>query len=90
MIRAPFAVAALALAGAVAVAAPASAATKPKTYANCTAMNKVYPHGVGRKGARDKVSGSAKPVTNFRVDTALYNANTKSDRDKDGVACEKR
>jgi hypothetical protein len=61
-----------------------------KTYANCTALNKVYKHGVGKTGARDKVSGSTKPVTNFKVSTTLYNANKKSDRDKDGVACEKR
>jgi len=45
---------------------------------------------VGKKGARDKVSGSTKPVTNFKVDNALYAANKKSDRDGDGVACEKR
>ena len=53
-------------------------------------MNKVYPHGVGRKGARDHVSGTSRPVTNFYVSTTIYNANTGRDRDKDGVACEKR
>ena len=26
-------------------------------FKNCTAMNKVYPHGVGKKGARDHTSG---------------------------------
>lgn len=72
----------------LAAAAPAHAAAAPKTYANCTALNKVYPHGVGRKGARDKTS--SRPVTNFTVNTAVYNKNTKSDRDKDGIACEKR
>lgn len=61
-----------------------------RVFANCTALNKVYRHGVGRKGARDRVSGSSRPVTNFAVNTAVYNANKKSDRDKDGVACEKR
>ena len=40
----------LAFAGATAVAsAPAQAAAK--TYKNCTALNKVYKHGVGKKGA---------------------------------------
>ena len=58
-----------------------------KEYKNCTALNKVYPHGVGKKGARDK---SSKPVTNFKVSTKIYNQNKKSDRDKDGVACEKK
>lgn len=61
---------------------------KPKRYANCTALNRVYKHGVGRKGARDKTSG--KRVTNFTVNTTVYKLNTKSDRDKDGIACEKR
>lgn len=61
-----------------------------KTYANCTALNKDYRHGVGRSGARDRVSGQTEPVTDFAVHTALYKANTKSDRDKDGVACEKQ
>lgn len=62
---------------------------KPKTFVNCDAMHVVYPHGVGKLGARDTVRGHTKPVTNFVVYTAMYNKNTKSDRDKDGVACEK-
>jgi Excalibur calcium-binding domain len=56
-------------------------------YANCTAMHTTYKHGVGRTGARDHVT-SGTPVTTFFVSTALYDANTKLDRDKDGVACE--
>lgn len=69
--------------------APAEAVSaKAKTYQNCTALNKVYPHGVGKPGAVDKTSG--KKVTNFTRNTAVYNANTKSDRDKDKIACEKR
>lgn len=70
---------------------PAEAKTKvPSPFQNCTVFNKSYPHGVGKKGAKDK---SPKPVTNFKVDTALYNKamkyNKGLDRDKDGVACEK-
>ncbi|MBB4764631.1 excalibur calcium-binding domain-containing protein [Amorphoplanes digitatis] len=34
--------------------------------------------------------GTTKKVTNFKVSNALYKANKKSDRDKDGIACEKR
>ncbi|CAN5536795.1 hypothetical protein BH09ACT4_BH09ACT4_25750 [soil metagenome] len=68
----------------------ASTATTATTYKNCTALNKKYPHGVGKPGAHDKVSGSTKPVTNFKVSASLYSANKKSDRDHDGVACEKR
>lgn len=63
-------------------------AAKPKKYANCKALNKVYKHGVGRKGAKDKTSG--KKVKNFTVNNTVYNLNKKSDRDKDGIACEKR
>nr|WP_276615077.1 excalibur calcium-binding domain-containing protein [Gordonia sp. ABSL49_1] len=29
------------------------------------------------------------PVTDFTVDNDLYNANSDSDRDGDGIACEK-
>ncbi|WBB72854.1 excalibur calcium-binding domain-containing protein [Micromonospora sp. WMMD1128] len=79
----------LTIGGGVAVAVgPAEAAAK--TYKNCTELNKTYKHGVGKKGAKDKVRGSTKPVTNFTVSNAVYAKNTKHDRDKDGVACEKR
>jgi len=56
-------------------------------FPNCTAMHATYKHGVGRAGAHDHVT-SGQPVTTFFSSTALYNANTKLDRDKDGVACE--
>lgn len=66
----------------------------PSPFQNCTAFNKSYPHGVGKKGAKDHVTGKSKPVTTFKKDTALYNKamkyNKGLDRDKDGVACEKR
>ena len=80
-----------------ATAVPASAAPAPKSYKNCTELNKVYPHGVGRKGARDKTSG--KPVTTFRVDNTLYRYtdgaagrwhDSARAGDTDGIACEKR
>lgn len=58
-----------------------------KTYANCTKLNRVYPHGVGKPGARDKTSGTR--VTNFKRSKRLYRANNGSDRDGDGIACEK-
>ena len=57
-------------------------------YSNCTALHKRYPHGVGRWGARDHTSGT--PVTNFKRSTRLYRQNRHLDRDKDGIACEKR
>jgi Excalibur calcium-binding domain len=87
-----------ALAGATAaliVASPAGAGVEratatAKTYPNCEALNRVYPHGVGRIGARDRVRGSSDPVRNFKRSNLLYRQNSARDRDKDGVACEKR
>jgi hypothetical protein len=35
----------------------------PRLWRNCTNYNKRYPHGVGRRLARDKTSGT--PVTTF-------------------------
>ena len=61
-----------------------------KEFKNCTELNKTYKHGVGKSGAKDKVRGSTKPVTGFKVSTKIYNENKKSDRDGDGVACEKK
>lgn len=66
----------------------AGAAVTAKEYANCTALNKVYKHGVGKWGAHDKTTGT--PVTSFTRNNKVYRLNTKSDRDKDGIACEKR
>jgi Excalibur calcium-binding domain len=65
---------------------------RPAWTRNCTALNRKYPHGVGRRRARDKTSDT--PVTTFRRSTALYNIamrwNRGLDRDKDGIACEKK
>ena len=73
-------------------AAPAVSGGTPALYKNCTNLNKRYPHGVGRANARDKTSG--KPVTTFTRSTSLYNRaisyNRGLDRDKDGIACEKK
>jgi hypothetical protein len=53
---------------------------------------KVLVHGVGRANAHDRTSGT--PVTTFTRSTPLYNTamhyNKGLDRDKDGIACEKR
>ncbi len=81
-------------------AASITAKTKPaapKHYRSCAALQKVYPHGVGRSGADDSTSGE--PVENFYVSTKLYKMNNGPrnhktgeydlDRDNDGIACEK-
>jgi hypothetical protein len=73
---------------------PSVAAVMPRLYRNCTNYNKKYPHGVGRLRARDRTRGGTPPVTTFRRSTRIYNIamsyNRGLDRDKDGVACEKR
>jgi Excalibur calcium-binding domain len=67
---------------------PADAAA---SYTNCAALQKSYPHGVGKAHAHDQTTGT--PVTNFTHSTKKYKkamrANAGLDRDKDGVACEK-
>ncbi len=67
-------------------------AKKQKVYKNCTALHKDYEHGIRKKGGKDVVKGKSKPVPSslIPVRTALYKANVKLDRDKDGVACEAR
>jgi Excalibur calcium-binding domain len=78
------------IAGLGAQSAGASSAV-PLRWKNCTQVNKRYPHGVGRVGARDRTSGT--PVTTFRRSNLLYRTamryNSGLDRDKDGIACEK-
>lgn len=69
-------------------------AAMPAKYASCTTLSRSYPHGVGRVGATDRVAGATRPVTTWRRDTAAYNLamhyNRGLDRDRDGVACERR
>ncbi len=63
---------------------PAYAA--PKIFKNCTELNKVYPGGVALPGAVN-AGGATKKVPKYSA--ALYKANKKSDRDRDGISCEK-
>src|SRR5436190_12326441 len=81
-------------AGLIVLSASASAARDaiPYRWKNCTIVNQRFPHGVGRVGAHDRTSGT--PVTNFRRSNRLYREAMRYhpglDRDKDGIACEKR
>ncbi len=79
---------ALAIVTPVVLAATAGSADAARSFSNCSALNRVYSHGVGKPGARDSTSG--KRVTNFTRSTKLYNANRSKDRDGDGIACEKK
>ena len=60
-------------------------------FDNCTAFNEKFPHGVGRKNAVDKTSGT--PVTTFLRSNKKYatamKKNDDLDRDGDKIACEK-
>lgn len=82
--------AATALAPIVAATGSAGAAT-PVRYANCTALNHVYRHGVAySKTTKDRVRSHTHPAVGMYVNTALYTANAKwLDRDHDYIDCEK-
>jgi hypothetical protein len=88
---------AVALLGSVTVVPLSAEAAGPAWTKNCTALHKEYPHGVGKKSAKDRDSKgrpAKKPVKNFKKSDSLYKKamkyNKGLDRDKDGIACEKR
>ena len=70
----------------IAVSAVPSSQAATKVFKNCTELNKVYPGGVALPGA---VNSGGVTKKKPKYDKALYEANKKSDRDKDGIACEK-
>ena len=57
-----------------------------RVFKNCTELSKVYPGGVALPGSVN-IGGSTKKTPKYNK--SLYLANQKSDRDKDGIACEK-
>jgi hypothetical protein len=65
---------------------PSTSNAAAKKFKNCTELNKVYPGGVALPGAIN-AGGATKKEPKY--DKALYAANKSSDRDKDGIACEK-
>jgi hypothetical protein len=70
----------------VAVVPSTQAYAGAKKFKNCTELNKVYPGGVAIPGA---VNAGGVTKKEPKYDKALYTANKSSDRDKDGIACEK-
>ncbi|HEX2176088.1 MAG TPA: hypothetical protein VHG70_09265 [Nocardioidaceae bacterium] len=72
-----------------ATAVPAQAHTTG-IHDNCTKFNKRFPHGVGKRHARDRTSGT--PVRNFKRSNRIYKRavshNSDLDRDRDRIACE--
>ena len=67
--------------------APTETEAVAKEFSNCTELNKTYKGGVA-KAANIKNKGGKTKFTPF-VSKEIYEANIKSDRDKDGIACEK-
>ena len=65
---------------------PSTSNAAAKKFKNCTELNKVYPGGVALPGAVN-AGGATKKEPKY--DKVLYTANKKSDRDGDGIACEK-
>jgi len=65
---------------------PSTSNAAAKKFKNCKELNKVYPGGVALPGA---VNAGGKTTKTPKYDKALYDANKKSDRDGDGIACEK-
>jgi hypothetical protein len=65
---------------------PSTSSAAAKKFKNCTELNKVYPGGVALPGAVN-AGGATKKEPKY--DKALYTANKKSDRDGDGIACER-
>jgi hypothetical protein len=63
------------------------AASKVKTYKNCTMLNKDYPGGVALSSSVKNKGGKTK-YKPF-VSKALYDANKRLDRDNDFIACER-
>ena len=71
----------------VSTVSPTSAVAAAKTFKNCTELNKTYKGGVA-KAANIKNKGGKTKYAPF-VSKEIYDANVKSDRDKDGIACER-
>ena len=73
---------------------PAVTGSVSSLWNNCTSVHTRYRHGVGRLNARDHTRSGTPGVTTFKRSTRLYNPamryNRDLDRDRDGVACEKR
>ena len=62
-------------------------AASVKSYKNCTELNKSYQGGVA-KDVKVKNKGGKTKYKPYIL-AALYNAHSKLDRDKDGIACER-
>jgi membrane protein involved in colicin uptake len=72
---------------AAAAEAKRKAAAEAKRKAAAEAKRKAQETPV--KDATDRTRSGSDPVTTFKVSRALYEANSESDADNDGIACER-
>lgn len=85
----------ISVAAATTIAVPADASTAVRHYSSCAAVHKVFSGGIAKAGVTTDTVHSHGRVTHRRLkghvvhSTALYTANKKLDRDRDGIACEK-
>src|SRR3954466_4452960 len=77
--------------GVVAGTAAQADATTGRYFANCTALHKVWHHGVakGPKAARKQVrDGYGRPASGPKARKVYWRNYKRLDRDRDGTACE--
>lgn len=66
---------------------PLSPDAAAQKFSNCTELNKVYSGGVAKDSKVKNKGGKTKYKPT--VSAEVYKLNAKSDRDKDGIACER-
>ena len=66
---------------------PLSPDAAAQKFSNCKELNKVYSGGVAKDSKVKNKGGKTK--YNPTVSAEVYKLNAKSDRDKDGIACER-
>lgn len=69
------------------IEAEANTEVKAIAYKNCKALNAVYKGGVAKDAKVKNVGGKTKHAP--FVSAEVYKLNKKSDRDNDGIACER-
>jgi len=69
------------------LASSATPTINTKKYANCTALNKVYPGGVAKTSKAKNKGGETKYKP--KVSKKIYLENKAKDRDGDGIVCER-
>jgi len=88
-------VAALAVAAVAGPAVPAQASPAAQRFTSCAAVHRAYSGGIAKQGVRSNTVHSHGRVQHralkgrVKVSTALYAANRRLDRDRDGIACER-